>query len=142
MTEIARTSGVAKATLYNHFRTKDDVLGVVLEMRLASPQLRRIAADDQTLLTQWCAPGAGQQWNVARTGIAALLANTGSDCSASAVDVVLRWLLGHLAWKGTPAEVALGARLLASGLAGAQLPAPNSRRAAGLPQPSAAARRW
>ena len=162
MTEIARSSGIAKATLYNHFRTKDDVLGAVLAARLASvvaaglaigagedlpgeplgvlspdlgsgivaaltyaveqfaasPQLRRIKADDPEVFARWAAPGTGQQWDVARTGIAALLDNAGSDSTASAVDLVLRWLLGHLAWKGTPEEVWLGARLLASGLSG------------------------
>ena len=95
-------------------------LTYAVEQFAVSPQLRRVKADDQAVFARWCAPGAGQQWNVARSGIAALLGNAGSDSTAAAVDLVLRWLLGHLAWAGTPAEVALGARLLVSGLAGDQ----------------------
>jgi AcrR family transcriptional regulator len=36
MSEIAATGGVAKATLYNHFRTKDDVLAALVESRVAA----------------------------------------------------------------------------------------------------------
>ena len=35
MSEIAVTGGVAKATLYNHFRTKDDVLSALVEAQVA-----------------------------------------------------------------------------------------------------------
>ncbi|MCW2681146.1 MAG: transcriptional regulator, TetR family, partial [Frankiales bacterium] len=36
MSAIAATGGVAKATLYNHFRTKDDVLAALVEARVAA----------------------------------------------------------------------------------------------------------
>lgn len=35
MGDVALKAGVAKATLYNHFRTKDDLLAALLESRLA-----------------------------------------------------------------------------------------------------------
>jgi AcrR family transcriptional regulator len=34
MSDIASTAGVAKATLYNHFRAKDDVLAALVEARV------------------------------------------------------------------------------------------------------------
>ncbi|MCW2621731.1 MAG: transcriptional regulator, TetR family, partial [Frankiales bacterium] len=34
MSEVATTAGVAKATLYNHFRTKEDVLAALVETRV------------------------------------------------------------------------------------------------------------
>src|SRR5262249_14979758 len=40
MNDIAAAAGVAKATLYNHFRTKDDVWAALLEAELA-----QLAAD-------------------------------------------------------------------------------------------------
>lgn len=36
MGDIAATGGVAKATLYNHFRTKDDVLAALVEVRITA----------------------------------------------------------------------------------------------------------
>ncbi|MCW2543394.1 MAG: transcriptional regulator, TetR family, partial [Frankiales bacterium] len=35
MVDVASRSGVAKATLYNHFRTKDDVLAALVEQQVA-----------------------------------------------------------------------------------------------------------
>lgn len=36
MGDLAHTGGVAKATLYNHFRTKDDVLAALVDDRVAA----------------------------------------------------------------------------------------------------------
>ena len=36
MVDVASRSGVAKATLYNHFRTKDDVLAALVEAQVAA----------------------------------------------------------------------------------------------------------
>jgi AcrR family transcriptional regulator len=36
MASIAATGGVAKATLYNHFRTKDDVLAALVDVQVAA----------------------------------------------------------------------------------------------------------
>ena len=36
MGDVAAEAGVAKATLYNHFRTKDDVLGALVDTRVAA----------------------------------------------------------------------------------------------------------
>ena len=36
MTDLATAGGVAKATLYNHFRTKDDVLAALVDAQVAS----------------------------------------------------------------------------------------------------------
>ncbi len=43
MSDVASTGGVAKATLYNHFRTKDDVLDALVAARVAELGARCVA---------------------------------------------------------------------------------------------------
>ena len=146
MNDVAALGGVAKATLYNHFRAKDDVLraaaeaavtdlarecvGVAMESGLASAlayaasvvsesgPLRRIAADDASTVAAVLRPGEGAAWDAARSGVAELLCAAGSAGSAAAVDVVLRWLLSHVAAPATAQDCEVGARVLVQGLAG------------------------
>jgi AcrR family transcriptional regulator len=149
MSDVASKGGVAKATLYNHFRTKDDLLKALVLARveaLASecaelaaaglgPALehagrwldgcrpvRRVAADDPALLAALGTPGSGRLWDAARGAVGTVLREAGAPSDAVAVDLVLRWLCGHVMWPGSPEEVAAGARLLAVGLGRAPEP--------------------
>jgi len=74
MGELARTGGVAKATLYNHFRTKEAVLAALLEARA------------EALVLQ-CRAMAGEEVHVpglsAGTGLAAALAHAAEVLAAS-----------------------------------------------------------
>ena len=142
MARIAAEGGIAKATLYNHFRTKDDVLAALVEARVATlaqecaaagglqpalehaarelasyGPLRRVAADEPDLLLPLLVPGEGRGWEQARAGIQQLVA------APEEVEVVLRWLLSGLLW---PAEVT-SAAVLVRGLQGASAAAPPGR---------------
>ena len=68
MVDVASKSGVAKATLYNHFRTKDDVLVALVEAQVAA------------LLAE-CAAVVGR--TAARDRLAAALAHAALSISAS-----------------------------------------------------------
>ena len=46
MVDVASRSGVAKATLYNHFRTKEDVLVALVEQRVTELVATALAAGD------------------------------------------------------------------------------------------------
>jgi AcrR family transcriptional regulator len=144
MADIAALGGIAKATLYNHFRTKDDVFAAVLEdqvIRLGEecalaaregldaalllaaerialhPALRRIAAEEPVVLAALASPWGGGPWALARSAVAAALATAGCDSSSAATDLVLRWLASHLLDPGSPASRTTGAMLLARSLA-------------------------
>jgi len=119
MSDVAAAAGVAKGTLYNHFRTKDDVWAALLESELdalvaecrglplefalshaaqrisAHPALRRIAADEPTVLTVLAAPNPDSRcWRVATAAVADALTAAGRDPAGT--DLVLRWLASHL----------------------------------------------
>lgn len=141
MGDVATIAGVAKATLYNHFRTKEDVLaGVVLSAldaladeceqvartaglaaaleRAATvvgahPALRRVVADEPALVRPLLAPeGAGR----ADAAVARVLRAAGVDPDLPGVELVRRWI-GSFAWDGAAgSDVAAGAALLASAL--------------------------
>ena len=142
MSEVSAAAGVAKATLYNHFRTKDDLLEGLVLARVADLEadclaaagdglapalecaaaalagcapLRRVVADDPGPLV---VPGPGRPWDAARSAVAAVLAAAGVPAHPAAVDLVLRWVVAQAAWPGSPEEVALGARVLGHGLTG------------------------
>lgn len=61
MSDIASTAGVAKATLYNHFRTKDDVLAALVEARIADlgERAAEVAGGTAVTVPGQPAPGAG-----------------------------------------------------------------------------------
>ena len=145
MNDVAALGGVAKATLYNHFRTKDDVLRAAAQAAVTdlarecvhvatdsgltaaltraatavseSGPLRRIV-DDESALAAVLRLGEGPVWDAARSGVAELLRVTGTTESAATVDVVLRWLLSHVASPATAQECEASARVLVQGLAG------------------------
>jgi AcrR family transcriptional regulator len=149
MGDIAMLAGIAKATLYNHFRTRDDVyLAVVanevdkvaaaartklpdgLDAAIAEAArligdyaaVRRIAVDDPAALAALATPGAGPAWTSARTGVAGALTDCGYVDSPAAVDLVLRYLASQLLTPSTAEGRNSAAALLKSAVAD-QLPA-------------------
>ena len=141
MSDIAMLAGVAKGTLYNHFRTKDavysaaldtglrtlteecvtvaaddlaDALALAAERLSTSPPLRRIATDEPAVLAALTAVGDGTEWDVARDGVRATLTAAGRTPSEPAVDVVLRWLASFVGNHGRDVEGQ--ARLVAAAL--------------------------
>ena len=156
MGDIAAFAGVAKATLYNHFRTKDDVwsalivaeihalaaectgrpLGAALEhaaTRLsAHPAVRALAADDPAALAGLVTGSDAPGWQAARVAVRAALraAGRGGD------EVVLRWLSSHLTTPGGPAAISEGAAALVAGLPAEPAESPRSESTGDLPPPS------
>jgi AcrR family transcriptional regulator len=148
MVDVAARSRVAKATLYNHFRTKDDLLAAYVERRVsdlagtavatasasgltaaltetaetlaADPVLRRAADQEPELVAPLARPGGSRGWELARTGVADVLTAARLGASAASVEVVLRWLTSQLLW---PAEGPGSVEALVAGLDGAA-PAP------------------
>jgi AcrR family transcriptional regulator len=148
MVDVASKSGVAKATLYNHFRTKDDVLAAFVERQVAdlvaasvataaadglvvaltqvaealatSAPLRKAAESEQSLLAPLAVPGDGRGWQVARDGVAAVLMAGRAPSAASDVELVLRWCASQLLWPLT--DPAGAASALARGLAPSAAP--------------------
>jgi AcrR family transcriptional regulator len=141
MSDIAVLAGIAKGTLYNHFRAKDAVYAAALdagvralaeECTLAArddladafalaaerigghPALRRLATDEPVALAVLVTPDGGPVWQLAREGVAAVLDAAGRGSDPAAVDVVLRWLVSFVPNGG--AEVARQAALLAAAM--------------------------
>lgn len=144
MGDIAMLAGIAKATLYNHFRTRDDVylavvanevgrissaarakLGEGLEVAIAEAArligeqaaVRKVAVDDPAALAALATPGDGAAWIAARTDIAAALSDRGYVDSPAAVDLVLRYLASQLLAPSTAENRTSGAALLTSAVA-------------------------
>ena len=142
MSDVAATGGVAKATLYNHFRTKDDVLVALVDAQVAAlaeacrataadeglaaalelaaaelrawPPLRRVAAQEPALLVPLAVPTQGRGWQAVRAAVAQVLTAGGAPAGPAQVELVLRWLLSQLLW---PVEDgSSGAGALAAGL--------------------------
>jgi AcrR family transcriptional regulator len=154
MVDVASKSGVAKATLYNHFRTKDDVLAAVVEQQLADligacvttasssglvealvhvatvlgehPALRKAADGEQQLLAPLMTPSPGRGWQLAREGVAAVLTAGGAPSAAADVETVLRWCVSQVLWPVGRDDVRPVAEALVRGLAGRAPVAPLS----------------
>ena len=159
MSQVATHAGVAKATLYNHFRTRDDVYlalaasevgSVATAARAKLPDgldaaiaeaarligehvaVRKIAVDDPAALAVLAAPGDGPAWTAARAQIAAALSDRGFVDSPAAVDLVLRYLASQLLTPSTAADRASAATLLTSAIAAAP---PNALEPESEPDP-------
>jgi AcrR family transcriptional regulator/transcriptional regulator with XRE-family HTH domain len=130
MVDVASRSRVAKATLYNHFRTKDDVLAALVEQQVTElvaaavavaaseglsaalaaaarriaehPALRTAAGSEQALLSPLLTPGSGRGWQVARDGVAAVLVAGRAAAGPEQVELVLRWCTSQVLWPLTP----------------------------------------
>ena len=118
MQSIAAAAGVAKATLYNHFRTKDDVARALLAVELdrltdlaaarppgealaalsdelgGHPVLRRLAEVEPDVLAGLLAVD-GDRWAWLRDRLAGALRT-----DADGADLAARWLLGVVVQPG------------------------------------------
>lgn len=137
MNDIAAEAGVAKATLYNHFRTKDDVWAALVEAEVRAiaaecreleladalahaagrlsehPALRRVAETEPAALAGLLArhPRAAG-WRAALEEVRARLAADG----LAGEELVLRWLVSHLAMPATAPAIRAAAEAVARGL--------------------------
>jgi AcrR family transcriptional regulator len=141
MADIATLSGIAKGTLYNHFRDKEsvyaatvdggvavlaeecatvasddlaDALALAAERLGSHPALRRIAADEPATLAELMTIGESPAWAAVRLSVRAVLVAAGRETSDAAVDVVLRWLVSFVGSPGR--EVDAQAALVAAAL--------------------------
>ena len=143
MGDVAVRGGLAKATLYNHFRTKDELVAALVSDDLddLAADCRDLARDDlavaltraadavaghavlvglrtvePTALLPMVAPAAGAGWDHARAAAASVLDTAGRASSPEHVDVVLRWLATFTTTPGTRDAREAGARVLAAGI--------------------------
>jgi AcrR family transcriptional regulator len=137
MAQVAAAAGVAKATLYNHFRTREAVLSALLAAEVAKlvdefagqpladalggaanaisrhPSLRTLARIEPGILAALgCIDSSAEGWRSARAGVAALL---GAE-HRRGTDAVLRWLASYLITPGSPASIAADLAVVLSGL--------------------------
>ncbi len=141
MSAVALRGRVAKATLYNHFRTKSELLDAVVLARvescrtaaLAAPDLigslrgaassirglsavHGLAAHDPAALARLTGASDGPAWTAARAAVAEVLDRHGRSTDIPSRDLVLRWLVSQLMWAGADAEADLAAAIMAAGL--------------------------
>jgi AcrR family transcriptional regulator len=141
MSGIALGGGLAKATLYNHFRTKDEVwaalvadevdglaalaadasladrLAAVAGALAAHPALERLRVDEPETIARLSTLGVGDTWDAARAFV-----REASAASDEGVDVALRWIVSHIASPGDAHSRHAGALLLAAALTPVLLP--------------------
>jgi AcrR family transcriptional regulator len=137
MAQVAAAAGVAKATLYNHFRTREAVLaalvvdqaGALVDQQAGKP-LETALIDVATALSQHpvcrglarvepatlAALGridvGAEGWQRARDGVSQALASS----SRGGTDTVLRWLASFLLSPADPAAIAADVAVLIAGL--------------------------
>ena len=136
MGDVATEGGVAKATLYNHFRTKDDVATALIAFELdrlaalaaelpltvavpalaeevgAHPVLRRLAETEPEVLVQMMALDSDRWGDVVLTLGSAL------RISRPEAELVCRWLLGLVLQPGTAQERAAQAAVVTGQVVG------------------------
>ena len=141
MADIAMLAGIAKGTLYNHFRTKEAVYAAAVEAAVhnlgeecvtvaaddlaealalaadrisGSAALRRVAAEEPAVLAVLTSIGDEGAWASARTLVRDVLRAAHARDDAPSVDLVLRWLVSFVAVPGH--EIEAQAARLAAGL--------------------------
>jgi AcrR family transcriptional regulator len=171
MVDVASKSRVAKATLYNHFRTKDDVLAALVEQQTAeligacvtaasaqglvaglteaarliadNAALRKAAQDEPALLAPLMAPGDGRGWQAARDGAAAVLTAAGATSGPAEVELLLRWAVSQLLWPLVPGPArTAAAQAVEAGLGGARPADAPAAVVAPVPAPATAGLGW
>ena len=127
MADIAMLAGIAKGTLYNHFRTKEAVYSATVDAAVRSlgaeaaavarddlgealalaadrigsaPALRRVATEEPGVLAALVTVGDGDVWDSARAAVAEVLSAAGAPADPPAVDLVVRWLVSFVANPG------------------------------------------
>jgi AcrR family transcriptional regulator len=143
MADIASLAGIAKGTLYNHFRAKEAVYAAALDAAIrglaaecvevapedladaltiaaerigTNPALRRVAADEPAVLASLVTPTTMPLWGLARSSVRDVLVAAGVAISAGSIELVVRWLVSFIASPGIDVEVQ--ASLLAASLLG------------------------
>ena len=144
MTAVAERGGVAKATVYNHFRDRSELvaaLAVDTVERLAAatldapdlaaalarvgsaaarlPELRGALAHDPSVAALLTVPGPGPAWAAAEEAALALAARHGVDAAGPGAGWLLRWVAGVAVAAPGDAVVAAEAALVARGLGAA-----------------------
>jgi len=131
MADIAILAGIAKGTLYNHFRTKEAVFAATVVAGIRSltqecvtvagddlaeslalaadrigshPALRRIAQDEPAIVAALSTLGDGDAWTAARDGAGEVLTAAGATASTANVELLLRWLASFIAAPGHELE--------------------------------------
>jgi AcrR family transcriptional regulator len=137
MAQVAAAAGVAKATLYNHFRTRDAVLAALVEHQvdeiidaqagkplgtaladaaavIADHPVRRGLArvEPAVLASLGRIDDAAAGWQHARAAVGAALAAEARD----GVDTVLRWLASFILSDATPQSIDRDVAVLLAGL--------------------------
>jgi AcrR family transcriptional regulator len=137
MAQVAAAAGVAKATLYNHFRTRDAVLAALLAdevARLAEtcadrpldealavaattvaqhPVLRSLARlEPATLAVLGCVDLSAEGWQVAHEAVSDCLARAGRG----GAETVLRLLASYIVTPAGAAAVAADVDVVLAGL--------------------------
>jgi AcrR family transcriptional regulator len=132
MIEIADTAEVSRATLYNHFRSKESVLRGLFESEVTrilnlgatenspleglirisreistDPALSTMRAYDSALVTQILSAGADPLWQQVHTSLLELLV------LPEKVELALRWLIGQVFAPLTIEQSAQQARVIA-----------------------------
>ena len=129
MGDVAVRGGLAKATLYNHFRTKDDLVAGLVADDVAelAADCRDLAADDLAVALTRAADGVATHpvlvgmrtvepdrparpprpratargWDVVRAEVALVLDAGDRSQAPEHVDLVCRWLASHVLEPGT-----------------------------------------
>jgi AcrR family transcriptional regulator len=134
MAQVAAAAGVAKATLYNHFRTRDAVLAALVEdevVRLAAgaaglpperalaqvaeaivtnPMIRALAAKEPGTLSRLArVDPTARGWKLAEQAVI-------GGVGAPGTRLVLRWLSSYLTTPASTGEIAAEAEIVSAGL--------------------------
>ncbi len=137
MAQVATAAGVAKATLYNHFRTREAVLDALITYEVtalieaaAGKPIERALADTAIMIARHrvrqglaaIEPAAlarlaaiddtSEGWQLARAAVAAQLAQSGRG----GADTVLRWLGSFLLSPASPNAIVADVVILVAGL--------------------------
>lgn len=135
MADIAALAGIAKGTLYNHFRAKEAVYAAALDAGIRSltaectaaanedlaealalaaerigshPALRRVAADEPATLATLMTPTDMPLWGLARSSVRDVMVAAGVATSSTSIDTVLRWLVSFIAAPAVDAAAQAG----------------------------------
>lgn len=141
MADIAALAGIAKGTLYNHFRAKEAVYAAALDAGIRSlavectaaaredlseafalaaerignnPALRRVAADEPATLAALMTPTDMPLWGLARGAVRDVMVAAGIATSSASIDAVVRWLVSFIASPAVDAVAQAG--LIAAGV--------------------------
>jgi AcrR family transcriptional regulator len=137
MAQVAAAAGVAKATLYNHFRTRDAVLAALLADEVSrlvdgasgrslaealpaaalalseNPVVRSLAdLEPGTLAALARVDVSADGWGLARDAVRVAVA----DAGRGGADLVLRWLASHIVTPSDEATIAADVEVLVAGL--------------------------